>query len=89
MLDLVTGQRRDYAPAQPSAYRLVGWSPDGRTLAVLTAPAAVRDIHETEPGSLAELTVLDLATGVLARVGQATMPLGEHYCFTGDGHTGG
>ncbi|WP_155372942.1 TolB family protein [Catellatospora vulcania] len=85
VLDLVTGRRHDYPLARPSAYRLLGWSPDGRTLALLAVPGATRDIYETEPGGLADLVVLDLATGALATVSQVPSAVGEHYCFTGDG----
>ncbi|MEV0458281.1 hypothetical protein [Catellatospora methionotrophica] len=85
VLDLVTGQRRAYPLAQPSTYRLLGWSPNGRTLAILTSAAASPDGHGTAPGSEADLVLLDLATGVFTTVQKALTESDGHHCFTGDG----
>ncbi|NUT36467.1 MAG: hypothetical protein HOV79_25720 [Hamadaea sp.] len=64
LLDLVTGERHDVKLARPSAYRLMGWSPEGTKLAVTVRDVAAREAEvfdgDEEDG---RLMVVDVSTG--------------------------
>lgn len=68
VLDLVTGQRRDYRLPTPMAYDLEAWSPDGRRLALAVQDTADRVADRFQDATGYPLALLDLDTGTLTTV---------------------
>ena len=72
LVDLATGQRREYPTARPGSVALLAWSPDGRYVAYRASPRAISQMPAdscpqatTDPDEYAgsRLAVLDMVSG--------------------------
>lgn len=89
VLDLVTGERRDYPLPAPMAYHLKAWSPDGRRLAMAVEDSTepVGDRFQGSDGY--PLALLDLDTGAVTTVPDVVFdPLGTAVEFAASGRLG-
>ncbi|WP_144122497.1 TolB family protein [Catellatospora sichuanensis] len=89
VLDLVTGQRRDYPLPAPMAYELKAWSPDGRRLALAREDTAERVGDRFQSSDGYPLAVLDLDTGMVTTLPDVVFdPLGSTVQFSATGSLG-
>ncbi|MEU8076504.1 hypothetical protein AB0B31_13750 [Catellatospora citrea] len=88
VLDLVTGQRRDYPLPAPTAYDLQAWSPDGRRLALALEDTAERVADRFQGTDGYPLALLDLDTGTLTTVPDVVFDPLDSVRFSTEGRLG-